>query len=62
MAKHYFQKNKKGVVIGVSIGFCVVQPNQIQIKGNKLITTADNALYEAKRGGKNKYYGVKIEH
>ena len=55
--KHY---DKEGAYLSVSIGFCVVTPDQDTNK-DECLKIADRYLYKVKATGKNSYMGIDLD-
>lgn len=53
VAKYVFRNKKTSMQLTASLGLCVVEPAGVLIDARTIVRNADNALYQAKRSGKN---------
>lgn len=53
IATHVFEQNSQNIQLTASMGLAVLEPAKMELDARSLVRCADNALYEAKRSGKN---------
>lgn len=59
---HHFRNGNDEMDLTTSIGFAITNPGEAQIDARGLVRTADHALYEAKRAGRNCVRSIEIQN
>jgi two-component system cell cycle response regulator len=62
IGSHLFKNGKDEIRLTCSIGFAITRPGDSQTDARGLVRTADHALYEAKRAGRNCVKSIEIQN